>query len=1509
MRIVIDLQGAQCENRNRGIGRYSMSMAQAIVRNRGHHEVIIALNGLILDTIEPIRAAFEGLLPQKSIRVWHTPRSVRHLESINNWRRKAAELVREEFLAGLKPDILYITSIFEGLVDDAVTSVGKLTRTKTAVSLYDLIPLIHRQPYLDNPAVEAWYENKLDQLRRASLLLAISESSREESITNLGFPPDRSINVGTAADPQFQRGVISSDAEKNVRDRYGISHQFILYTGGIDHRKNVEGLIRAFALLPKPLRVIHQLVIVCSIQPESRSRLEQLAKHQGLADGEVVLTGFVTEEQLITLYHICKGFIFPSWHEGFGLPALEAMTCGAPVIAANTTSLPEVVGREDALFNPYDDTAIAQKIEKLLTDRAYRDELVQHGLEQAKKFSWDKSAKLAIAAFESIHEPGLRPIQYLAINKPRSRLAYISPLPPARSGIADYSAELLPELSRYYDIDVIIAEPTTDPWINENCSVRSVNWFAKNSDDYDRVLYHFGNSDHHQHMFQLLAEIPGIVVLHDFFLSGIVAHIDVHGYSPNEWARELYHENGYKAVQERFHAKDTADVVWKYPCNKTVVENARGIIVHSESSKRLAVEWLGKSNADDWSVIPLLRVQSRELKQAEARRSLGLREDSFVVCSFGLLGPSKQNHRLINAWLESLLAKDRRCLLVFVGENQNGSYGTALAATIRDNGLSERILITGWTDTTKFRQYLSAADLGVQLRTLSRGETSAAVLDCMNHGLPTIVNANGSMADLPGDAVWMMPDEFTDTELKIALETLWKNEAKRQSLRERAQKVVTSFHAPRKCADQYFNAIENYYETGVNANDRLVKAIAKLDGAPIDDDGWLELSKSIALNKAITSEKQLFLDISELVQRDARSGIQRVVRSVLSALLIDPPKGVRIEPVYAKQNEQGYRYARQFSLRFLNCPDQALIDEPVEASAGDIFLGLDLQPHIVPMQAEFYAHLRRIGAEVYFVIYDLLPVLIPRVFSPGASSMFTGWLGTIAQSDGVLCISRAGADEMIDWLSVHGPKRLRPLKLGWFHLGADVAGSMPTLGLPDNADQVFSAISSRPTFLMVGTIEPRKGQSQALAAFENLWRQDIDVNLVVVGKQGWMVELLADLMDRHPERNRRLFWLSGISDEYLDSIYAASSCLIFASEAEGFGLPLIEAAQHKLSIIARDIPVFREVAGEHAFYFSGFEPTDLSNAVKEWLHLNKSGQSPKSDTMPWLTWKQSTKNLLNGILGGEWYQNWMPDGAYRFWGGDTRLGTQVGEASGRTIKSTGREGYLIFGPYLEMPAGHYQVIIYGVFGKNGLDVEAHMDVATNRGSLVLAKSLLDKVDSDGRLVTVPIVLDTPCLDLEVRVWVSRDTELLISLVELIPWQGKKQTGDIERESSTNVKHPRLKSLGESTDMKRGEEVFSPAPIAHDFDQNIGKETFSVTPPPQIDNLALHIAADEYEIVADEDSTEPRLASEAGKTGTADEATSDFLPASSSPALSAPQNKWRSVPAQAGRANIKRKKKR
>jgi glycosyltransferase involved in cell wall biosynthesis len=167
---------------------------------------------------------------------------------------------------------------------------------------------------------------------------------------------------------------------------------------------------------------------------------------------------------------------------------------------------------------------------------------------------------------------------------------------------------------------------------------------------------------------------------------------------------------------------------------------------------------------------------------------------------------------------------------------------------------------------------------------------------------------------------------------------------------------------------------------------------------------------------------------------------------------------------------------------------------------------------------------------------------------------------------------------------------------------------------------------------VVSTLEPRKGHAQTLRAFEKLWAEGHEVFLVLVGKKGWKVDELVLSIEEHPMLNQYLFWLQGVSDEYLTQIYQNSTCLIAASEGEGFGLPLIEAAHHKIPIIARDLPVFKEVAQNHAFYFSTRKSENLAQAIKDWLKLYDANSHPKSDTMPWLNWGQSAKQLLSQIL-------------------------------------------------------------------------------------------------------------------------------------------------------------------------------------------------------------------------------------------------------------------------------------
>jgi glycosyltransferase involved in cell wall biosynthesis len=402
MRIVIDLQGAQTGSRFRGIGRYSLALAQAMAREAGDHQVWICLNDLLPESIEPVREAFADVLPESRIVSFAAP-GLTHWDVGDPWRRGAAERMREAFLAGLQPDIVHVSSLFEGAQEDAVASIGRNgTWLPTAVTLYDLIPLRNPKDYLGADWTRAWYGDRVDSLRRADLLLAISAHAREEAIEFLGLPPERIVNMSSAASPMF-RPVRQDEAERaDLTRRFGARPGYVMYSCAFESRKNVDRLIQAFGRLPEAVRGHRQLLVAGRVGDAERKRLQALAVDCGIGD-RLVLPGYVEDEDLVRLYSGCALYVFPSLHEGFGLPALEAMACGAPTIGSGTTSVPEVIGREDALFDPADVDAIARTMQRVLVDETFAASLREHAPRQAARFSWEATARCAIAAFESVH--------------------------------------------------------------------------------------------------------------------------------------------------------------------------------------------------------------------------------------------------------------------------------------------------------------------------------------------------------------------------------------------------------------------------------------------------------------------------------------------------------------------------------------------------------------------------------------------------------------------------------------------------------------------------------------------------------------------------------------------------------------------------------------------------------------------------------------------------------------------------------------------------------------------------------------------------------------------------------------------------------------------------------------------------------------------------------------------------------------------------------------------------
>jgi glycosyltransferase involved in cell wall biosynthesis len=239
--------------------------------------------------------------------------------------------------------------------------------------------------------------------RRAQAVITVSECSKQDIMKILGLGPERIHVIGNAVDASLYP-VRDAWLLANVRERYGIAPRFVLYFGGFDMRKNVPRLIEAYARLPEALRREYQLVIAGRYQhlghplyPDPRETVRRLS-----LEGNVVFTGQIREQDKAPLYSAATVFAFPSLYEGFGMPVLEAMACGTPVVTSNVSALPEVAGAAGLLVNPYEPAAISDALAELLESAARRDDLARRGLERARRFTWPQVAEQTVRVYKQI---------------------------------------------------------------------------------------------------------------------------------------------------------------------------------------------------------------------------------------------------------------------------------------------------------------------------------------------------------------------------------------------------------------------------------------------------------------------------------------------------------------------------------------------------------------------------------------------------------------------------------------------------------------------------------------------------------------------------------------------------------------------------------------------------------------------------------------------------------------------------------------------------------------------------------------------------------------------------------------------------------------------------------------------------------------------------------------------------------------------------------------------------
>jgi glycosyltransferase involved in cell wall biosynthesis len=272
-------------------------------------------------------------------------------------------------------------------------------RGRTVVTVYDLSFL--RFPEVFNRANRLYLGTFTPpSLRRADRVITISESARRDVIELCGVAPERVTAILLAADERFRPA--PADAVRAFRDRHGLPERFVLYLGTLEPRKNVEALVRAYALLRERGSDDHVLVLA-GPRGWQYEPIFELIRRLGITDN-VRLPGFVPAEDQALWYSSAAVFAFPSRYEGFGLPLLEAMACGAPVVSSNASSLPEVVGDAGLLVDPSDVDGLSSALARLLEDEPLRQALAAAGLARAQSFSWRRLASETVQVYREVLE-------------------------------------------------------------------------------------------------------------------------------------------------------------------------------------------------------------------------------------------------------------------------------------------------------------------------------------------------------------------------------------------------------------------------------------------------------------------------------------------------------------------------------------------------------------------------------------------------------------------------------------------------------------------------------------------------------------------------------------------------------------------------------------------------------------------------------------------------------------------------------------------------------------------------------------------------------------------------------------------------------------------------------------------------------------------------------------------------------------------------------------------------
>jgi glycosyltransferase involved in cell wall biosynthesis len=806
MKIGIDMFGTQANNRGRGVGRYTRQLVQQLLSRFTRHEYVLYYHEGIPGSDDP----------------WQGAPVIRH---VPRPRPGADPQASVEHLTRDNPDqidVLLLSCAFD-CYRDFLPPPRTARGPKVACILYDLIPALFQEQYLRGEDASRSYHWALRTARQYDLFLAISEASRADGVRVLDVPDDRVVNISAASDREFffpDNEQPMSAASAAALAEQGIGQRFVYCVSGMDERKNLKGLLRAFQLLPAPLKQAYQLVVTCAMAESERDFWQDQATELGIGD-RLILTNYVSDEVVRVLYQRCSLFVFPSLYEGFGLPILEALHCGAPVVAGRNSSQPEVLGEAGVLVDVANAADLAAGMASVLDDPQRSASLRREAPLQATNFTWESSADRAMAAIETLAPPQRMP-RAAARSAPKPRIALFSPFTPLRSGVVDYAERLMESLREFYTIDLFHdAGYLPHAGLGGNdVSCHDYRLFPRfqRSLNYAGIVYQMCNSEHCGFIYETLQRFPGLVVMHDFALPEFHVwyaskrQLPVETFLANELALE--NEPLSREFQDSFSrwcdepgGLCRALLTRGLTLNRRILDHAASVVVHDRwGAERM--ERAVPDLAERVFVVPLgadLTITSPEEKD-EIKRRLGFPADALILGCFGFLNGMKYDQETIEAFA-ALVKGYPAARLLFVGPDFTQGRAQARAAAL---GVGQQVQFFGHTPKVTFLDLMAITDIGINLRRPpTRGETSSALLTLLGSGVATIITDVDAFAGYPDAVVRKVPPLSPDDRtLELALRELAGDAAARKQLGRAASDYVRQRHAWSQVARQYSDAIE-----------------------------------------------------------------------------------------------------------------------------------------------------------------------------------------------------------------------------------------------------------------------------------------------------------------------------------------------------------------------------------------------------------------------------------------------------------------------------------------------------------------------------------------------------------------------------------------------------------------------------------------------------------------------------------------------------------------------------